>query len=438
MGISTAHYLKKMSPGLDVTLVDSGPPMGLTSAQSGENYRNWWPHPIMTAFTNRSIEPMEEIANETGNVINLTRRGYSLVTRSDNTDDLMEELARGYADAVEGSIRFHDRTSKELYFLSESADWRLAPSGVDVITDVDLIRNKFPSYDHTVCTLVHIRRAGSLSGQQLGQYMLERFRESGGKRIIGEVSEITASNGFRVRVGPHSELGAERVVNAAGPFVNEIAQMLGTQLPIKNTLQQKLAFEDKWGVIPRNMPFSIDLDSQLIDWSNEELELLGSAPELKWLTEKMPGAIHCRPDGGDQGRWIKMGWAFNDTPTDAIREPMLTPTFPEIVLRGASRLNPGLKKYQGRLFRSARHYGGYYTLTKENWPLVGEMEIENTFVVGALSGFGTMSACAAGELCASWVLGGEKPHYASALSFDRYNNQELMAEMNALSSKGIL
>jgi hypothetical protein len=39
-------------------------------------------------------------------------------------------------------------------------------------------------------------------------------------------------------------------------------------------LQQKIAFEDRACVIPRVMPFSIDLDAQFIDWSEEERALL--------------------------------------------------------------------------------------------------------------------------------------------------------------------
>ena len=50
-GIATAHYLA-LRPGIgNITIVDRGQPMAFTSAQSGENCRNWWPHPVMTAFT---------------------------------------------------------------------------------------------------------------------------------------------------------------------------------------------------------------------------------------------------------------------------------------------------------------------------------------------------------------------------------------------------
>ena len=100
MGLATAYYLKKLSPDTSVLLVDASEPMALTSAQSGENYRNWWPHPVMTAFTDRSIDLMEDLARQTDNLINMNRRGYLLTTRSDNSDKLMEELVYGRSCTV--------------------------------------------------------------------------------------------------------------------------------------------------------------------------------------------------------------------------------------------------------------------------------------------------------------------------------------------------
>ena len=41
IGIAVAYYIKQQQPGLNVTLIDSEQPMSLTSAASGENYRNW-------------------------------------------------------------------------------------------------------------------------------------------------------------------------------------------------------------------------------------------------------------------------------------------------------------------------------------------------------------------------------------------------------------
>lgn len=83
------------------------------------------------------------------------------------------------------------------------------------------------------------------------------------------------------------------------------------------------------------------------------------------------------------------------------------------------------------------HYGGFYTMTKENWPLIGPMGPEGAFMNCAQSGFGTMAACAAGELCAAWMTGGDKPAYADGFSLNRYSQPELMAQLIELE-KGVL
>ncbi|MFD1810164.1 FAD-dependent oxidoreductase [Gemmobacter lanyuensis] len=75
LGIATAYYLMRNHGVTDVVLIDQGQPMGFTSAQSGENYRDWWPHPCMVRFMSRSLDLMEEIAGQTDNRIAMTRRG---------------------------------------------------------------------------------------------------------------------------------------------------------------------------------------------------------------------------------------------------------------------------------------------------------------------------------------------------------------------------
>lgn len=50
VGIAVAYYLVKKHRIRRVVLIDPRDPMSLASAQSGENYRNWWPHSAMTAL----------------------------------------------------------------------------------------------------------------------------------------------------------------------------------------------------------------------------------------------------------------------------------------------------------------------------------------------------------------------------------------------------
>ena len=86
VGIACAYYLAKGRPAARIAIIDPNAPMSLTSAASGENYRNWWPHPVMTAFTDTSIDLLEDLARQYDNRIHMTRRGYALATRRARPD----------------------------------------------------------------------------------------------------------------------------------------------------------------------------------------------------------------------------------------------------------------------------------------------------------------------------------------------------------------
>ncbi|MFB9261789.1 NAD(P)/FAD-dependent oxidoreductase [Bradyrhizobium erythrophlei] len=440
VGIATAYYLAVEHKRARLLIVDEGQPMALTSAQSGENYRNWWPHPTMADFTNHSTDLMEAIARATDNRIHMTRRGYFLATREERPDALLQQLFEGYGESASRLIRIHEGAGNG-YVPPLSADWQIAPDGVDVLQGRDLIQKYYPTFDREVATGLHIRRAGDISGQQLGQYMLETMRLSGAQFQQARVLGIAKADRFVVDVladVARQTIKADIIVNAAGPFAAHVAAMHGEQLPIFNVLQQKIAFADRHRAVDRRMPFAIDLDGQTLAWSADERDALAAAPEFSALLAPMPGSIHCRPDGGDHGEWIKLGWAFNATPSDPVREPELNPYFPEVVLRAASRLQPALAQYLGALPRDRVHYGGYYPMTRENWPLIGAAATPGVFLAAALSGYGTMGACAAGDLCARAVVGAPVPSFARSLSLARYHDKALMDQLEATASRGLL
>ncbi|WP_428484661.1 NAD(P)/FAD-dependent oxidoreductase [Rhodopila sp.] len=441
IGIAVAYYLVVNHGVKRIVLLDSGDPMALTSAQSGENYRNWWPHPFMTAFTDYAINLLEDIARASGNRIHMTRRGYALATRRSTPEDLLADLHRGYGVRATSLIRTHESSGAGRYRPATSSDWKAAPDGVDVLLDRALIQEHFPGLAPDIGAILHVRRAGNISAQQLGQFMLESIRAAGGQVRRARVTAIDRDAAFTLTVREKdgtASLRADRVVNAAGPFFTEVAAMLGETLPVSCIYQQKIAFEDRARAIPRTLPFTIDLDGQMLLWTDEERALLSSEAEGSILLETMPGGIHQRPEAGDEGSWITLGWAYNATASDPASEPPIDPNFPDVVLRGASRLNPALQTYLGRLPRGARHYGGYYAMTPENWPLIGPMHTPGAFMAGALSGFGIMSATATGALCAAWIAGAAQPDYAPAFTLGRYNDQALMAELKENATKSIL
>ncbi len=444
-GIATAYYLCTRHRAKSVLLVDSRQPMSFTSAQSGDNYRNWWPHPTMVAFTNHSIELMEELARESANVFRMTRGGYALATRRRNIDELVAELHNAYASTGDDQIRVRTGQSNESYQLPESKNWERAPDGVDVLCSQSLIRKTFPAFSEDIENVIHIRRAGDISGQQLGQYMLQHIRAAGGRKIVAKlrglehgqhyVLDLETSDGTQT-------IRADSLVDAAGPFAGGVAAMIDRQLPVANIFQQKIAFEDTRGAVPRNLPFSIDLDEKQLPWSAEERQLLLDDSELAWLAQTLPGGTHCRPEGGERGKWVKLGWAYNTDVSspqeDLANEPMLDNRFPEIVIRGAAEFIPAMAEYIELPPSRFSQYGGYYTMTEENWPLIGPLDNKGAFINGALSGFGSMVACAAGSLAAAWVCGGDLPSYSKQLSLARYEDALLMSELRNSHNKGIL
>jgi glycine/D-amino acid oxidase-like deaminating enzyme len=412
-GIAAAYYLCVEHKKKSVLLIDSRQPMTFTSAQSGDNYRNWWPHHTMTSFTNDSIDELDRLTQESNDVFNMTRGGYVLATRENDVTGIIE--------SIPGDI------------------------DVDHYDDRACIQKKFPALTTDIRNVVHIRRGGDISGQQLGQYMLEKLRAVGGRKLQGEVTTIETNGKYHLAVASgdgSSTVTADTVVNAAGPFAARVAGMLGADLPIKNIYHQKIAFEDHLNAIPRDMPFSIDLDSKHLGWSEEERSMLAQDPDLKWLAGELPSGTHCRPDGGPHGRWVKLGWAYNEQISepqeDMANEPAIDESFPEIVIRGAAEFIPSLRPYVSTPPTRFSHYGGYYAMTEENWPLIGPLDNEGAFVIAALSGFGSMSACAAGKLCATHICGGALPDYAADLSLDRLTNPALLAQLEASGNKGLL
>jgi glycine/D-amino acid oxidase-like deaminating enzyme len=444
VGIATAYHLCQQRPQASVVLIDARAPMSLTSAVSGENYRTWWPHPTIAALCARSVELVEEIATTPNSGCQISRRGYAYLTRMPDTASLLRDLQNTYVEDSVGEIRVHDGRSAKSYLPNHVCKhWSQAPDGADVLLSEPLRQQHFPHLARDLTAIVHVRRAGDISAHQFGNFMLDAAKAKGARLLCGRLVgvqpgprrhllDVRDSEGRCLKV----ETGV--LVNAAGPFANEVAELTGDRLPLVCVKQQKLAFEDRYGAVPRDSPFAIDVDGQTLTWRADERESLAADPETMWLTRPLPSGIHCRPDGGEYGTWIKLGWAFNQACEAPSCEPSPTETFPEVVVRGAARANPALAKYIGWLPRQHAHYCGYYTKTLENWPIIGPQGTDGTFVVAGLSGYGTMAACAAGELAAAWICGAALPHYAKALSLERYHDPSMMAEATRLGVTGEL
>ena len=307
-GVSAAYFLAKAGVK-DILLLDERPPLTLTSDRSTECYRNWWPDAAMLALMTRSIDLMEELAEESGNAFHMNRRGYLYVTADENKIPELKERSLRTSRLGAGELRVHS-SAASTYQPAEPEGIHNQLDGADLLLGNELIRKYFPYLTGKAVAALHVRRAGWLSAQQLGMVLLETARRLGVRFESGRVEAVDAPNGRvnGIRLSTGERLDCPIFINAAGPYLKQVGEMLGADLPVHTELHLKVAFKDHLGVVARDAPLLIWDDSQFLPWDAEERASLAEEPELCWLTERFPAGAHTRPEGSGESQTILMLW----------------------------------------------------------------------------------------------------------------------------------
>ena len=139
-GIAAAYELVVRRGVHGVVLVDERPPMSLTSDKSTEAYRNWWPGPdaAMVQLMNHSIDRLEALAHDSGNIFRLNRRGYVYATADPERVPAFREAAEAAQAQGAGPLRIDDHAP------SPADGFDPALTGADLLLDPALIRQHFP------------------------------------------------------------------------------------------------------------------------------------------------------------------------------------------------------------------------------------------------------------------------------------------------------
>ncbi|MBI5842268.1 MAG: FAD-binding oxidoreductase [Chloroflexi bacterium] len=436
-GVAAAHYLAKA--GLTkILLLDERPPLSFTSDRSTECYRNWWPDPVMLALMNRSIDLMEDLANESGNVFRMNRRGYLYITAEESKIPALIERSKRTSNLGAGQLRVHTADSSS-YQPAHPEGFANQPTGADLFLGSEIIQKHFPYVSNRAAAALHVRRAGWLSAQQLGMYLLETARRFGVRFESERVTEVDVANGrvngVRLRSGEF--INSPIFIAAPGPFLKEVGGMLGLDLPVFTELHLRAAIKDSLGVVARDAPLLIWDDAQTLPWEKDEREVLAADPEAHWLTETFPAGVHTRPEGAGESQMILILWDFKTRAVDPLWPPTFDEQYPEIALRGLATMLPRMKEYFTKMPRPQLD-GGCYTRTLENRPLIGPMGVDGAYIIGAVSGYGIMSACGAGDLLAAHIIGKSLPAYAPTFELARYKSAEYLREIEAMGDTGQL
>jgi glycine/D-amino acid oxidase-like deaminating enzyme len=386
----------------------------------------------MVSMMNRSIDILEHLADQSGNVFQMNRRGYVFAT----ADPGRVHDYRAHGEEAEqlgaGPLRVHDGSPGNApYRPAQLEGYQDDLTGADLLLDQYLIMQHFPYLNPETCAVIHARRAGWFSAQQLGMYMLEQARRHGAELIHGRVEDVTLESGRVSQVdvaspGSSLSVSTNHFVNAAGPFIGKIARMIGLDLPVFAELHAKVSINDHKGVFPREAPLLIWSDDQFLPWREEERQFFASDPESEFLLERFPAGVHARPDGPLDSPIVLILWTYHLDPVPPTFPLTFDEAYPDVALRGLSTMLPALDAY---FDAPPKPYldGGYYTKTQENRPLVGPLSVPGAWIHGALSGYGLMAAPACGELLSKHISGDTLPEYGHWFLLERYQDPEYKA-----------
>ena len=427
-GIAATYHLAVRGGVKDIVLVDEREPLTLTSNKGTEAYRNWWPGPgdTMVRFVNRSIDLLEELAEETDNCFQMNRRGYVFLTADEGQIPIMKYAAAETSALGAGPVREHPGPTP--YIPSPSEGFEGLPTGVDLLLSPDLVREHFPAVTEDAIAALHVRRAGWLDAQKLGRWLLAEAQRAGVRFVRDCVKGVAVTDNriTEVQLQSGESISTDTFVIAAGPYLKEVGAMLGVGIPVFNELHGKIALRDELGIVPTDTPLLFWSDPINLPWTDEERENFAADDETRWLLDEFPAGVHFRSRMDGDTLVLLAIWTYDIEPCPPVWPPMFDSDYPEILIRGLARLIPGLSAYFGHGSRAYAD-GGYYCKTQENRPLIGPLPVEGAYVIGGLSGYGIMTSQAAGELLATHVTGGELPEYASAFLLSRYEDPTYQA-----------
>lgn len=422
LGISAAYQLAVVHKQPNILLIDERPPLTLTSDKSTEAYRNWWPGPgdAMVRLMNRSITLMEGMARQSNNLFNLNRRGYLYVSTDSNNLAALRASVEEASALGAGEIREQTGSGSYIPHRAEGFD---GPEGADLFTDPKLILKFFPYLSEDCIAALHVRRAGWLSGQTYGMWMLERARNAGVQILSGRLSSLeTTNNKIKgVVLSDGKQIKTSIFINAAGPHLAAVGRLLDCEIPVANELHLKAALNDHLRVLGRDAPLVICADSQRLDWTDEERAILAEDSGTAWLLGMLPSGAHTRPEGDVAAQSILVLWDLHNKAVDAVFPIPEDPLYAELAVRGLTRILPGFKTYSGNMPRPQVD-GGYYTKTRENRPIACPLPVEGAYVIGAAAGYGVMAAAGLGELIAAHVVGAILPEYGPMFDLSRYED----------------
>lgn len=289
---------------------------------------------------------------------------------------------------------------KQLHYLAANYARQVALglTGVELLKPEDIVRILPQAYATDIVGGSFCQSDGFVDPYSVMRGFMARASERGAQLWRHtEVTGIHASGGAIAGVtttrGP---VETRVVVNAAGPWADQVAKMAGVDLPV-TPLRRQLVPTEPFNELPRHLPMVIDMST----------------------------GFHFRPEG------LGFLMAWNDPDETPGFKTNFDPGFVEKILTRAVRRVPCFESAE---VNPRRCWAGLYEMTPDHHAILGESpEIKGLFFANGFSGHGVMHSPATGRILSELILEGESRLLnAAPLGPDRFAKGRLLEETSVL------
>ncbi len=362
IGSAISYELAKLGI-TDVVVLEKSYFASGSTGRCGAGVRQQWGLKFNALLAKKSVEIFETLSDELGMDIEFRQGGYLVLA---HTEKQVEQFEKNIA--LQNSLGIPSR------FVSKQEAKEICPP---INTDAFIAATYCPTDGHANPFLTNYAyiRAGERLGVECRRYT--------------EVVDIIVENGAvkGVVLANGDKLYAPVVVNAAGPWSREVAQMAGVDIPTHSERHQILVTE----------PLAPLFDTMVISF------------QIGIYVQQVP-----------HGSFV-MGIGEKEQPSHDISS---TWQFLEHITHELLNILPIMAKV-----RVVRQWAGSYNKTPDAAPILGEHpQVKGFFLAVGFSGHGFMLAPMTGRVMAQLIAGREPEIDVSPLSVERFERGELIIE----------
>jgi sarcosine oxidase subunit beta len=218
----------------------------------------------------------------------------------------------------------------------------------------------------------------------------KKIRVKGKVFAYKEIVDISTAGGKVVSVTTHDNetYYAPIIIDAAGPFLKNVAQLADIDVPVQAERHEALITE----------PMDRFFDMMIVDYRDD-----GCYFNQKWGKGSIIGCYTPKPNVPG----YNLGTSF-----DFVKE----------MGRRTGRLIPKLAD-----IKIIRHWSGSYEMTPDGNPILDRTDLQGFYIVGGMCGHGFMLGPEIGMLAADFIADQKTPYDISAFSLNRdYASKEVM------------